>query len=564
MNLLKRSIYLAFTTVLLLIMVGSVVAQDGSRVLRVASATEVDTLNPYLTGLGPSHTNIYLMFRGPWVFDDTGELLPVFVDELPIDVEGGVTENEEGNTVVRFTLNDRAVWSDGTPITADDFIFPFEAANDGVTNFVQPLDDEIIGTVTAGESDREVVVTYLQLVPDWYTAGWWPLPAHVLRPLYEEALANGDGLQTLDWNRAPTVGNGPFLFNEWVTGSFMRFVRNENFYSPAWFEEVVVSFYPDSTVVRTIVQNGEADISSFGQPNDVFDFIDDPNFVIGSLPAGVLESWFLNLGEKGHPALKDIRVREALVMALDRELFTEELLGGLTTVPDSFWYGSPWAMEGLQWPQYNPESAVELLAEAGWVDTNGNGFCEAQGVEGVEDGTPLEFTLNTTAASLRMDAQVLAQDILAESCISLRLVTVEPSLMLAPLDAGGAQRSGDDDIYHFAVLAARLSIAAPNYWNCDNIPDEDNPAVLNLAHACWPEIDDLWDTLTSEPDPDVRQETANIIQEFMAENLHWIPMWDRPSIVIHTSQLENVRLVPEDISYFRALFWQIHEWERAG
>jgi peptide/nickel transport system substrate-binding protein len=215
------------------------------------------------------------------------------------------------------------------------------------------------------------------------------------------------------------------------------------------------------------------------------------------------------------------------------------------------------------WPAYDPEGAVALLAEAGWTDEDGDGTCEAHGVEGIEEGTPLVFTHTTTAATLRMDAQVLAQDILAESCIGLELITVEPTLILATLDNGGAQRSGDSDIYHFAVIGPRTSIGGSNYWACEGIPSPENPAGLNLAHMCWPEIDDLFLTIFSNPDAEVRQDAANQIQKFMAEELFWIPMWDRPSLMVYSNQIEGLRLVPDDISSYRGIFWQVHEWQRA-
>ncbi|MEP7292520.1 MAG: ABC transporter substrate-binding protein, partial [Chloroflexota bacterium] len=509
-------------------------------------------------------TNIYLYLRGPWTFDDTGTLIPVLVDQLPIDVEGGVVQ-EEGKTIVRFTLNDTAIWSDGEPMTAADFIFPFTVWQDGLTPLVQDIFTDSIESVAQGDTVKEVVVTFSPTHPDWYDAGIWPLPAHVLTPLYEEAKANGLGLDSLDWNRAPTVGNGPFVFSEWVTGSYLRFSRNDNYIHPPWFNEVVISFYPDATVVRTILQNGQADMSTFGQPVDVLDFKDDPNFNISSLPAGTTENWYINLGPKGNPALKDIRVRQALVMALDRHAFVDDLLGGVTTTPTSYWNGTPWEDPTVAdlWPAYDPEGAVALLAEAGWTDEDGDGTCEAHGVDGIEDGTPLVFTHTTTAATLRMDAQVLAQDILAESCIGLEISTVEPTLMLATLDNGGAQRSGDSDIYHFAVIGPRTSISGSNYWACNGITTPENPAALNLSHFCWPEIDDLFTILGTEPDEAIRQDAANQIQKFMAENLFWIPMWDRPSLVVYNSQLEGLKLVPEDISPYRGLFWQVYDWQRA-
>lgn len=550
---------------LLTLLVGSAAAQGNPRVLTIAQATEADYLNPWLTGLGPSHDLIYLINRGPWAFNPEGEIVPVLVEQLPDAVEGGITVTEDGKTVVRYTLADWAVWSDGTPMSADDFILPFEVSQDGLTAFVQDIFTDNIESVTAGDSPQEVVITYTGVRPDWWFAGYWPLPNHVLRPLWEEAVANGLGMDSLDWNRAPTVSNGPFVFEEWLSGSYMRFSRNENWFQPAWFEEVVVNFYPDPTVVETILMNGEADITGFGQPADAADFIGNDDFVISVIPAGVIEGWYLNLGPKGNPALKDLRVRKAIVMGLDRQEIVDELQFGLTTVPVSAWHGTAWedASVGALWPQYDPEGAVALLNEAGWSDEDGDGICEAHGVEGVEDGTPLQLTHTTTAVTLRMDAQVLAQDYLRDICIDLVLNTVDPTLILATLDRGGAQRSGDSDIYHFAVLLVRTSITPPNYWACDGIPSEDNPAGLNLAHACWEEMDETWDVLATNTDQEVRQEAANTIQRFMAENLYWIPMWDRPSLTIYSADLQNVNLVAADIGAIRGLYWQIHEWTRA-
>lgn len=553
------------SALLLTLIVGGVAAQGNPRVLTIAQATEADNLNPWLTGLGPSHELIYLINRGPWAFNPEGDLVPVLVENLPSDVEGGITINDEDKTVVRYTLADWAIWSDGTPMSADDFILPFEVSQDGLTAFVQDIFTDNIESVTAGDSPQEVVITYTGVRPDWWFAGFWPLPNHVVRPLWEDAVANGLGMDSLDWNRAPTVSNGPFLFDEWLSGSFMRFTRNDNWFQPAWFEEIVVNFYPDPTVVKTILQNGEADLTGFGQPADAADFKDDDNFVISTIPAGVIEGWYLNLGPKGNPALKDLRVRQAIVMGLNRQEIVDELQFGLTTVPISIYDGNGWEDPSVAplWPEYDPEGAVALLGEAGWSDDDGDGICEAHGVEGVEDGTPLQLVHTTTSVTLRMDAQVLAQDYLKDICIDLSVNTVEPTLILATLDRGGAQRSGDSDIYHFAVLLSRTSIVAPNYWGCDGITTEDNPAGLNLAHACWPEMDDLWNIMAENPDQAVRQDAANQIQKFMAENVYWIPMWDRPSLVIYGSDLQGVNLVAGDIGAVRGQYWQIHEWSRA-
>ena len=81
--------------------------------------------------------------------------------------------------------------------------------------------------------------------PDVVNSAMVPLPNHILREQYETALAAGQGFDTLtDWLRGPTVSNGPVVFEEWVSGNYIRYVRNENFWHDVWLDELLDQLLP--------------------------------------------------------------------------------------------------------------------------------------------------------------------------------------------------------------------------------------------------------------------------------------------------------------------------------
>src|SRR5690606_31476037 len=156
-----------------------------------------------------------------------------------------------------------------------------------------------------------------------------PLPSHMLREPYEAALAEGKGFDTLvDWLRAPTVSNGPFVFAEWVTGSYLRFVRNENFWHDVWFDEIVVNIYPDITVIKQGLGNGKADYTtSISNPLEAAELVAEyPNLAVRTTFGGVRQELYINVGPdtKEHPALRDARVRRALAMGINRQSVADD------------------------------------------------------------------------------------------------------------------------------------------------------------------------------------------------------------------------------------------------
>ncbi len=553
--MLRRSTILV-VLVILLLLAPAASAQDGSRVLRFAYASEPGLLSPYFSILeiDTEISSIYL--QPPWGMNSDTELIPILTEELPSLDNGGVvydTDNE--TTTITFTLADWAVWSDGAPMVADDFVILYDIATDGVSGFLE----QYMGAaeIRQGESEKEVVIFYDELLPDWYVAQYYPMPSHLLREPYEAALAEGSNFDSLDWLRNPTVSNAPFVFAEWDPGSTMRFVRNENYWKDVWADELVIGFYSDTNVIQQLIKSDEIDWT-----RDL-DLI-SANEVAGDNPDLKITTYFegsrrqLKFNTAGHPALADKDVRRAIIMGIDRSLIIEELFEGLNTIPLSLWDGTPWVNPDLDLIGYDPDGAVEMLREKGWYDDDGDGVVEAHGVEGVEDGTPLELIATGYSNwTIYEDVLLTIQQMLDEIGVEVNVTLIDVNLMHDTYTNDGAFATGAYDMYMQGWWHTTESMAPSNYWACEEIPSEENPGGQNGEFVCIPEMDELWQTVANSLDTDERLEAVYRVQEIMADENFVMFIQSNDEGMVMQAGMENVRR-----GKFGTPFYNVNEWQR--
>ncbi len=558
-----RSIFIILVSAMLLtIMVGVAGGQDEQRVLRLAYTQEPPILFDYFSDLGVAWNLMRIHSLPPWGRDGMGALQPKLVDELPSVENGGIVHTDEGKTIVSFTLADWAIWSDGTPITAADFELVFDVSKDGLSNMLEFrfVNGAALDSVTQGETEKDVVITFSLSQPDWTTANFIPLPNHILREEYEATLAENRGMDTMEWLRAPVVSNGPFLFSEWDSGSSIRYVRNENYWGDVWFDEVVISFYPDNTVIKQLLVNGETDWT-FAIP-----ILEAQELVAENPDVLALDTFFsggrmelrFNQGPNAHPAFSDSRVRRALSMAIDRQFIVDELYDGNTAIPRSFWDGTAWFHEDTPQIAYDPEGALALLSEAGWYD-DGSGSIASHGVEGVEDGTELALTSATYAGGAftqYQDVLLVIQDMLSEIDVDMTITHYAVNVIHAPFSTDSPYATGKHDLYIQGWGVGTATIDQLELWSCDSIPSEENDTGWNGIHACYPEMDDLWDVLGTALDADERQEAANRIQVLMAEeNFTLFVVNLLPALTFNTN-LENVSWAVTDTPWYSLPEWK--------
>ena len=501
---------------------------------------EFDTLNPLYTNMWFSAITDQLWLAWAWDFDDQNNPVPVLVKEMPSVENGGISA--DGKTIT-LTLRDDLVWSDGEPLTSADFKFTYDMVIDPNNTVAQVSPYDLITSLDTPD-DRTVVMNFADPYAAWAGTLWHGiLPAHILQPVYD---ADGT-IDNAEWNRAPTVGCGPYVFAEWESGSYARFVVNENYWlgRPA-IDELFFRFVPDDASQVAALKAGDGDIGTFIAYSDI-PGLEDAGVTIATVFSGYNEGWYMYLDpEKGHPALQDVNVRKAIAMGFDRFTLVNDLLLGLTKPAATYWDNTPYANPDIEPYPYDPEAARKLLDEAGWVDSNGDGVRDKDGVE-------LVLQYGTTTREIRQDTQAVAQQQLADIGVKLELSNYDSDIFFSGYGDGGPAATGELDISEWSDTT---DFPDPNvtYWLCSEIPSDDSPAGTNWQAICDEELDGLFQLQNTQVDFAERQQTFYKISQIVYDKVYWLGIWQDPDTWAVSSRLQNVKIGGT------TPFWNVMEW----
>jgi peptide/nickel transport system substrate-binding protein len=315
-----------------------------------------------------------------------------------------------------FYLREGVSWSDGEPFTADDvqFTFDYEQKNipvsggieDGVVDSVQVVDGNTVKFILT-----QPVSSFL-----YEMTGFKVIPKHI----YENI---DDPTGFLD--PEAVTGTGPFLLEEYNKehGTY-RFVTNENFWGPDTAVEAV-EFVPVSDALVSFEQ-GEIDFTSIS-PDTLDRFTSDPAIRVVQQPAFWGYQFYFNMNKCTE--LNDKKIRQAFVYAIDREELVEKIgrgagkPGEMGILPvDHIWYNSDQPEY-----EYNSDKAGELLDEAGWIDTDGDGVRD-------KNGESLSYVLSLGSGEVRIGE--LIKERLSEVGIDVQVKALESKSRDANLNTG--------------------------------------------------------------------------------------------------------------------------------
>ncbi len=329
-------------------------SQADSKVATMIFTQEPDTLSPLYTNMYFSNILQQAWNVWAWQYDDQNSPYPVLVKELPSVENGGLSA--DGKTIT-LHLRDDIVWSDGEPITSADFKFTYEMYTDPKNTVATTYPYDQVASIDTPDA-QTVVMNFDEPFAPWLFFWHSILPEHALRPVFEK-----DGtLDTAEWNRAPSVGAGPFMFKEWESGSFLRFVRNDNYWGEkAVLDEIFIRIVPDDASQVAALKAGDGDLGIFIAYPDIPP-LEEAGVTIVSVASGYSEGWYINLNpETTHPALLDVCVRQAIAYALDRDKIAKDLLLGKTQPGATLWDKSPYVDPSLKPYPYDVERAKALL-----------------------------------------------------------------------------------------------------------------------------------------------------------------------------------------------------------
>jgi peptide/nickel transport system substrate-binding protein len=325
--------------------------------------------------------------------------MPLLRWNARLELEGRLArswEFSEDRRTITMQLRDDVRWHDGTPTTADDVKFSFD-------RFVDPeLAYSDAGSLRHLES-VEVLGPYE--IRFRFARAYADELAHLRKVIMPMHLLQGVPsleMESADFNRNP-VGNGPFRFGRWKRDQEIVFEANEDFADGRpMLDRIVFRVIPDQTAVETAFRAGEIDVVERLRFESVADFRENPEFRVYPYQ----QRGYQYLGWNTlHAPFDDPDVRLAMTLAIDRQRILDALVfgeGKVTAHP--IMSLSPFYAADLAPHPYDPERARQLLAGAGWIDTDGDGWRD-------KDGAKFEFTLTTNLGNqFREDALVVIQD----------------------------------------------------------------------------------------------------------------------------------------------------------
>lgn len=334
--------------------------------------------------------------------DSGGVLEPQLAEAVPTTDNGLWQLLPDGKMTTRWRLRPGARWHDGTPVTSADFVFSYQVATDRELDVARAAILGFIDKVEAPD-DRTVVATWKSTYIDadkMFNGGAHaPMPRHLLQEAYE---ANKRSFATLPyWNRE-FIGTGPYKLKEYEQGSYATLVANDDFVlgRPKIDEIEARSILEPRALVANLLAR-EIDVSfsrqiSIEQANAIRDQWTEGRFDI-EYGAGSTHLGPQHVPERQKPSLiGNVKFRQALAHALDRQQMVDSIAGGMTQVSHSGLPADDPTFAGLH-PRavrydYDPRRAQQILEELGLRKMPSGGFADTSG----QRLEPIEVWSSTT------------------------------------------------------------------------------------------------------------------------------------------------------------------------
>ena len=441
---------------------------------------------------------------------------------------------------VRFRLLPGLLWSDGTPLTAQDSVYSFNIAQ----AFYGNVSDALRYTQSYTALDAQTVEWFA--IPGYqgaYATNFFsPLPEHILGAI------DMNILPTSELAARNPLGWGAYAFEEWISGDHITLHRNENYFRSAEglprFEYLVFRFVDGGSAAVDALLVGECD------------YIDQTALTLNDAPR-LLEaqsggqiglnvendtSWEqavfgLNTFSEARANLFASReVRQAIAMCIDRQGMVDGLLSGLAAASDGYL-----PAEHILFPTelptypYDPQAALELLASVGWVDSDQNADTPltALGRTDIADGSPFAFDYWVPEDPPRQAAANWVQASLSECGIHVNIKTQPWEQFLSP-GPDGAVFGRRFDMAQFAWSIGQI---APCFlFTSDEIPGPLPDFAKgwgggNIAGYSNPEFDLACRTAqTTLPDTPEYLQAQQRAQMVFAQDLPAVPLYWNPEI----------------------------------
>jgi len=447
--------------------------------------------------------------------------------ELPT-IDNGLAKIEDlgdgkQGMAVTIKLKPELKWGDGEPVTAKDLEFTAKVGNDPASGFSNNHPWDRVGSVDV--VDDHTAVLHLKGVNVSYNEWDQLLPEHIEGPIYAKAAAAGDYIKQTAFNRAPTtpgLWNGPFLITAYQSGVQVVLEPNPHWTGPKpGLKRIVIKLIENTAALQANLLSGDVDMTPGDAPAltidqvlalqkqkpDQFDYLFKPSLNYEHIDFKI-----------ENPILADVRVRRAMIHAVDRETMVRRLFEGKQPVAATWVHplDQNYSKDTATYP-YDPAKARALLSEAGWTP-GPDGVCR----NGKGERLSVEF-VTTAGNRLRELQQQVLQSQWKAACIEVTIHN-EPARTLfgetlkqrkytglvmyawsSPVGASPRRTLGSDQI----------PTAANNYGGSNAIAFSDRQMDIDIARA------------ETELDPEKQKPLWAEMQRIYADQVPVMPLFFR-------------------------------------
>ena len=482
--------------------------------------------------------------------------VPILSAEIPSATNGQLAA--DGKRVI-WKLRDGLKWSDGTPVTAADFVATWQYAIKPENSTSTVADYSAIASVDTPDATT-IVITFKQPTATWYLSGITAL-------LQKAQIAACTDPKSCPINTNP-IGTGPFKVRSFTPGDNVQYVINDNYREATapFFDAIDWKGGGDAATAAKAVQAGEIDwawnlqvapdvlrqVTDAGKALDVtFGFgvekiqlnFSDPNMVVDGEKSSV---------KAPHPFLTDPKVREAFSYLVDRDSITTNLYGAAGKPTCNIIPSVP--------PQTNSKNTVcgydvakanQILDAAGWT----------KGADGIraKNGVPLKIVFTSTVNPIREKTEQVIKQSFQQAGISMDIKNVDSGVFFgAPTNADAAARfERDMQMWTLGPLMPDAQVFFEGFTTSQIAQKANNWSGANYDRYSDPKYDALVEQLKNERDPEKRAQLQIQCNDYLMNNHVEIPIVDRASVNGHRTDLINTNPTPWDWSVWNIAYWQI-------
>lgn len=493
------------------------------------TAQEPPTLNTWLASGGMLIARTVTdPLHAPWIrLDDHGRWIPVLATAVPSIANGLITTDSQGRATVTVPIRNAATWSDGAPINCADFQFTWRTVMNEKWQIGSRIGWSSIQQIdcpnphTAQIKFNEPYAPFLQDILATY-----PLPRHALQH------ANFNTV----WNNRITVSSGPFRFVRWDRGSQLIMERNPQWWGAGrhhlpYLDRIVVRFVPDAQTMKLDLRMEDADLIGLAPDTDLPQELNSIHTADHAILPG--SSWEqLSFNTAAWP-LDDVRVRQAVAHAIDRDVITDVVLRGQVPRLDSTLLPSQTRWYRPVFADITPDQSqvTNLMQRAGYT-RKGTG-------PWTRHGRPVKLVLRSVAGNpLRAKAVQIMQAQLAAAGFPTQITLLRTEIFFAQYIAPGD--------YHLAIYSFGHGPepSQAKIFACSEIPRAPDYVGKNNFRYCSPDVDAAVQAADRELDPGRRIALLARVQEGVARDMPTLPLFQPPDTLAWDKRLAGIKPNP--------------------